>query len=256
MPDKSIKKRLDILMVEKGLAQSRERARGLIMAGKVRVGGVSVEKAGKEVAYDAEVVVKEEMPYVSRGGLKLEAALDGFGVDPKGLSLLDAGASTGGFTHCLLERGASRIIAVDVGYGQFDWNLRRDPRVTLLERSNIRFIEPASLPHPVDGAVADLSFISLTLVLPKFYEILPLGGWLIPLVKPQFEVGRADVGKGGVVRDEQKIRAAIEKVKSFAERCVFRVLGELDSPIRGPKGNREVFLYLKKTSRADRQVSS
>lgn len=238
-------------MVDKGLVPSRERARSLIMAGRVLVEGVRVEKAGKEVPYDAEVLVKEYMPYVSRGGLKLEAALDGFGVDPKGLSLLDAGASTGGFTHCLLERGAKRIIAVDVGYGQFDWELRKDPRVTLLERTNIRFLDPASLPFRVDGAVADLSFISLTLVLPKLHEILPLGGWLIPLVKPQFEVGRADVGKGGVVRDEQKIRAATEKVKSSAQGCGFQVLGELESPIRGPKGNREFLLYLKKNDRAE-----
>jgi len=216
------------------------------MAGSVLVEGVRVEKPGKEAPCDAEISVKQDMPYVSRGGLKLEAALDGFHVDPNGLSLLDAGASTGGFTDCLLQRGASRIIAVDVGYGQFDWSLRSDPRVTLLERANIRVLDPASLPYPVDGAVADLSFISLTLVLPKFFEILPAEGWLIPLVKPQFEVGRSEVGKGGVVRDEQKIRAAIEKVKSCAEECSFEVLGELESPVRGPKGNREFFLYLKK----------
>ncbi len=256
MSDKITKKRLDILMVEKGLVPSRERARSLIMAGRVLVAGVPVEKAGKEVPHDVQVLVKENMPYVSRGGLKLEAALDGFGIDPRGLSVLDAGASTGGFTDCLLKRGAKQVIAVDVGYGQFDWELRKDPRVTLLERINIRFLEPACLPHSVDGAVADLSFISLTLVLPKFYEILPLRGWLIPLVKPQFEVGRADVGKGGVVRDEQKIRAAVRKVKDFAEGCGFQVLGELESPIRGPKGNREVFLYLMKIGRIDGLVSS
>jgi 23S rRNA (cytidine1920-2'-O)/16S rRNA (cytidine1409-2'-O)-methyltransferase len=255
MPQKPVKKRLDTLMVDKGLVPSRERARSLIMAGRVLVEGVRIEKAGKEVPYDAEVLVKEYMPYVSRGGLKLEAALDGFGVDPKGMSVLDAGASTGGFTHCLLERGARRVIAVDVGYGQFDWELRKDPRVTLLERTNIRFVDPASLPYQLDGAVADLAFISLTLVLPKFYEILPLGGWLIPLVKPQFEVGRADVGKGGVVRDEQKIRAAIEKVKSSAQECSFQVLGELESPIRGHKGNREFLLYLKKTDPAEGRSS-
>ncbi len=256
MPQKPEKKRLDVLMFEKGIASSRERARSLIMAGRVLVEGVPVEKPGKEIPYDAEVLVKEHMPYVSRGGLKLEAALDGFGVDPKGLSLLDAGASTGGFTHCLLKRGAKRVIAVDVGYGQFDWELRKDPRVTLLERTNFRYLDPASLSHPVDGAVADLSFISLTLVLPKFYEILPLGGWLIPLVKPQFEVGRADVGKGGVVRDEQKIRAAVEKVKSSAQRCAFQVLGELESPIRGPKGNHEIFIYLIKSGSAEGALSS
>ncbi len=256
MPDKPPKKRLDILMVEKGLAQSRERARSLIMAGRVLVQGVPVEKAGKDVPHDSEISVKEQMPYVSRGGLKLEAALDGFRVDPKGLSLLDAGASTGGFTDCLLKRGARRVIAVDVGYGQFDWDLRKDPRVTLLERTNIRFLEPVSLPYAVDGAVADLSFISLTLILPRFHEILSLGGWLIPLVKPQFEVGRADVGKGGVVRDDRKIGAAIEKVKRFAEGGGFQVLGELESPIRGPKGNREFFLHLEKIDKADSEFSS
>ena len=250
MTRKSGKKRLDMLMVEKGLAPSREQARSLIMAGRVLVEGVGVEKPGKEVPTSAEISVKEYMPYVSRGGLKLEAALDGFHVDPTSLSLLDAGASTGGFTHCLLKRGARRVIAVDVGYGQFDWQLRNDPRVTLIERTNIRFLDPASLPYLVDGAVADLSFISLTLVLPKLAEILPVDGWLIPLVKPQFEVGRADVGKGGVVRDEEKIKGAVEKVKRFADRCAFEVLGELESPLRGPKGNREIFLYLRKTDRS------
>ncbi len=248
MSPKPTRKRLDTLMVDMGLVPSRERARSLIMAGRVLVEGVRIEKPGKEVPYEAEVLVKEYMPYVSRGGLKLAAALDGFGVDPKGLSLLDAGASTGGFTDCLLQRGATRIIAVDVGYGQFDWQLRGDPRVTLMERTNIRFLDPASLAYPVDGAVADLSFISLTLVLTKFYEILAAGGWLIPLVKPQFEVGRADVGKGGVVRDEQKIRSAIEKVKSCAEGLGFEVLGELESPITGPKGNRE-FLFISQENR-------
>ncbi|MGB6066320.1 MAG: TlyA family RNA methyltransferase [Desulfomonilaceae bacterium] len=256
MTRKSGKKRLDMLMVEKGLAPSREQARSLIMAGRVLVEGVGVEKPGKEVPTSAEISVKEYMPYVSRGGLKLEAALDGFHVDPTSLSLLDAGASTGGFTHCLLKRGARRVIAVDVGYGQFDWQLRNDPRVTLIERTNIRFLDPASLPYLVDGAVADLSFISLTLVLPKLAEILPVDGWLIPLVKPQFEVGRADVGKGGVVRDEEKIKGAVEKVKRFADRCAFEVLGELESPLRGPKGNREIFLYLRKTHRPQEPCSS
>jgi 23S rRNA (cytidine1920-2'-O)/16S rRNA (cytidine1409-2'-O)-methyltransferase len=247
MPQKPTKKRLDTLLVEKGLATSREQARALIMAGQVLVEGLRVEKPGKEMPLDAQIFVKEQMPYVSRGGLKLESALDGFEVDPKGLSLLDAGASTGGFTHCLLERGARRVISVDVGYGQFDWRLRGDPRVILLERTNIRFLDPTSLPYSVDAVVADLSFISLTLVFPKFAEILPVAGWMIPLVKPQFEVGRADVGKGGVVRDDRKVSAAIEKVKRCAERSGFQVLGQLESPIKGPKGNREFFLHLKKT---------
>ncbi|MBI4961968.1 MAG: TlyA family RNA methyltransferase [Desulfomonile tiedjei] len=234
-------------MVEKGLASSRERARALIMEGKVTVNGAAVEKPGKEVSTDASLFVKEDLPYVSRGGLKLEAALDRFGIDPSGLGILDAGASTGGFSDCLLQRGAAHIIAVDVGYGQFHWKLRNDPRVTVIERKNIRFLEIGSLPNPVDAAVADLSFISLKLVLPKLKEFLPVGGWLVPLVKPQFEAGRTDVGKGGVVRDPGKIRAAVESVKTFAKGCGFQVLAEMESPIKGPKGNREFFLHLKRT---------
>lgn len=240
------RKRLDILLVEKGLAESRHKAQALIMAGQVIVDGDRVVKPGREVLCTADVSVRESLRYVSRGGLKLEAALDGFGLDPAGLSVLDAGASTGGFTDCLLQRGAARIIAADVGYGQLDWRMRTDPRVTVLERTNIRLFQRESLPHAVDGIVADLSFISLGLVLPRFAEILPERGWVVALVKPQFEVGRGDVGKHGVVRDPAKIEAAVASVKAAAEVCSFEVLGELESPIRGPKGNREVFLFLKK----------
>jgi 23S rRNA (cytidine1920-2'-O)/16S rRNA (cytidine1409-2'-O)-methyltransferase len=217
------------------------------MAGKVTVDGMPVEKPGKDIPVESLLSVKEDLPYVSRGGLKLEAALDAFKIDPSGLRILDAGASTGGFSDCLLQRGAARIIAVDVGYGQLHWKLRNDPRVTVLERTNIRFVEPNVLAHAVDAAVADLSFISLKLVLPKFKELLPSGGWFVPLVKPQFEAGRADVGKGGVVRDAAKIRAAVDSVKNFAETCGFQVLAEMESPIKGPKGNREFFLHLKST---------
>jgi 23S rRNA (cytidine1920-2'-O)/16S rRNA (cytidine1409-2'-O)-methyltransferase len=236
---------LDALLVQKGLVLSRERARALIMAGKVTVDGAPVEKPGKEISKDALLSIKEDLPYVSRGGLKLEAALDCFGIDPSGLRILDAGVSTGGFSDCLLQRGAASIVAVDVGYGQLHWKLRNDPRVTVLERTNIRFLEKVSLPHPVDAAVADLSFISLKLLLPRFKELLPEGGWFVPLVKPQFEAGRADVGKGGVVREAAKIRAAVDSVKTFAETCGFHVLAEMESPIKGPKGNREFFLHLK-----------
>lgn len=240
--------RLDALVVERGLAPSRHRARALIMAGKVSVAGTTVEKPGKEVALDAEVSVRQdEIPYVSRGGIKLGAGLDAFELDPAGLVILDAGASTGGFTHCLLERAAARVIAVDVGYGQFDWRLRTDPRVTLLERTNIRFLDSFSLPCAIDAAVADLSFISLKLVLPRLGDFLPSGGWLVVLVKPQFEVGRDDVGKGGVVRDPDKIRKAVDGIKQFASENGFEVLGELESPIKGPKGNREFLLHLIKT---------
>jgi 23S rRNA (cytidine1920-2'-O)/16S rRNA (cytidine1409-2'-O)-methyltransferase len=235
-------------MVEKGVASSRERARALIMGGKVTVDGVAVEKPGKEVPTDAILFLKQDLPYVSRGGLKLAAALDRFEIDPSGLRILDAGASTGGFADCLLQRGAARIIAVDVGYGQLHWKLRNDPRVTVMERKNIRFLEIGALPHPVDSAVADLSFISLKLVLPKFKELIPVGGWFVPLVKPQFEAGRADVGKGGVVRDLAKIRAVVDSVTTFAAACGFQVLAEMESPIKGPKGNREFFLHLKSTA--------
>lgn len=247
MKNRQSKIRLDNLTFERGLATSRHRAQALIMAGKVLVDGVKIEKPGKEVSPQANLSILEELPYVSRGGVKLCAALDHFKADPSNLSLLDAGASTGGFTDCLLQRGAGRVIAVDVGYGQFDWKLRNDPRVSLLERTNIRFLEVNSLPFPVDAAVADLSFISLTLILPKLAEILPTGGWLLALVKPQFEVGPKDVSKGGVVKDMSKIRAVIEKVKTAAVKCGFQVLGELESPIQGPKGNREFFSYLKRT---------
>ncbi|MBM4327545.1 MAG: TlyA family RNA methyltransferase [Deltaproteobacteria bacterium] len=245
MPTKSHEKeRLDVLLVSKGLAPSRERARALVMAGKVLVDGLNVDKPGKEFPPDVNVILSEDIPYVSRGGLKLEAALDHFGINPAGLDALDGGASTGGFTDCLLKRGAARVIAVDVGYGQFDWTLRNDPRVTLLERTNLRYLDTTALPHPVDAAVADLSFISLKLVLGKFFEMLPSGGWLLALVKPQFEVGRAEVGKGGVVRNEAAIGRAVDEIKTFAEQCGFEVLGEMESPIRGPKGNREFFLRL------------
>ena len=240
------RRRLDLLLVDKGLAPSRERARSLIMAGRVFVDGLRIEKPGKEFAFDANVHVKGNLPYVSRGGLKLEAALDGFGIDPAGLSILDAGASTGGFTDVLLQRGAEKIIAVDVGYGQFAWRLRQDPRVTLMERTNIRHLDLGKLPFVLDGAVADLSFISLRLVLGKFGDVLPRGGWALPLVKPQFEVGRESVGKHGVVRDETKIRQALNSLKEFASMCGFLVLGELECPIRGPRGNREFFLSLQR----------
>jgi len=240
------KTRLDILLLEKGLASSRQKARALIMAGKVLVNGMRVDKPGKELSDQARVSVEEELPYVGRGGLKLRAALEGFGINPRGLIILDAGASTGGFTDCLLDRGAAHVIAVDVGYGQFDWGLRNDPRVTLMERTNVRFLDPATLKHPVHGVVADLSFISLRVVLRKFHEILAAAGWVVPLIKPQFEVGKGEVGKGGVIRDYGKVRAAVDGVKEFAAAAGFVVLGELESPVRGQKGNREFFLYLRK----------
>ncbi len=244
--------RLDVLLLEKGAAPSRQRAQALIMAGKVFVDGVRSEKPGREFSVEVEITVKGDLPYVSRGGLKLEAALNGFGVDPSGLTVLDAGASTGGFSDCLLKRGAAHVVAVDVGYGQFHWSLRNDPRVTLLERTNIRLFNPDSLPRPVDAAVADLSFISLKLVFPQLYALLPPGAWLIPLVKPQFEVGKGEVGKGGVVRDAEKIQSAVEQVTRYAFDSGFQVAGQMESPILGPKGNREFLLHLIRSERNNR----
>lgn len=238
------KKRLDILILERGLARSRQHASALIMAGKVFVNGTRIEKAGAQILPDADLRIVEDRPYVSRGGIKLAAALTHFGLDPQNLVILDAGASTGGFTHCLLEKGARQIVAVDVGYGQMDWNLRNDPRVVLLEHTNIRYLERDTLPVELDAAVADLSFISLKLVLPVIRNLLRPASWFLPLVKPQFEVGRGNVGKGGVVRDLGHITRALREVKDAATRAGFEVKGEMESPIRGPKGNREFFLYL------------
>jgi 23S rRNA (cytidine1920-2'-O)/16S rRNA (cytidine1409-2'-O)-methyltransferase len=252
----SEKCRLDILLVERGLAPSREKARAIIMAGKVLVNGVRVEKPGRDASREADLTVEEPIPFVSRGGLKLQGALEGLGISVEGLSILDAGASTGGFTDCLLQRGAGCVVAVDVGYGQFHWKLRNDRRVTLIERRNFRFMDNSELPHPLDAAVADVSFISLKLVLPKFIELLPVGGWLLALVKPQFEVGRGDVGKGGVVRDPTKIRAAVDSVVGFARTIGFEPLGEWESPIKGPKGNQEVFVYLRKIHTAPGESST
>jgi len=184
------------------------------------------------------------MPYVSRGGLKLEAALDAFGVDPKGLFCLDVGASTGGFTDCLLSRGARAVLAVDVGYGQFAWKLRQDPRVTLMERTNIRHFEKDRMPEPAELAVIDVSFISLALVLPKVAELLAPGGRVIPLVKPQFEVGKGLVGKKGVVRDPVLHIQVLDSIMNFAQKIGFTCLGPVESPILGPEGNKEFLLCL------------
>ncbi|MCL5126416.1 MAG: TlyA family RNA methyltransferase [Deltaproteobacteria bacterium] len=234
-----------MLLVNRGLVSSRERARALIMEGKALVNGIRIDKPGKEVSVCSLLEIKEPAPYVSRGGLKLAAALDAFGIVPEGLTVLDAGASTGGFTDCLLQRGAARIIAVDVGYGQFHWQLRNDPRVRLIERTNIRFLEVDALGERIDAAVADLSFISLKLVIAKFAKFLPVGAWFVPLVKPQFEVGRSEVGKHGVVRNSEAIAVAVASVKQAAVDSGFTVLNQIESPIRGPKGNREFLLHLK-----------
>lgn len=241
--------RLDKVLVDRGLVPSRERARALILAGKVLVDGQVVTKAGHAFdAETAEVALKEaDHPYVSRGALKLIKGLDAFGISPEGKVALDIGASTGGFTDVLLRRGARRVYAIDVGYGQLAWSLRQDERVVVLERQNVREMDLALVPEPADLAVIDVSFISLTLVLPRIVELLRPGAEakpIVALVKPQFEVGRENVGKGGVVRDPAARLAAVEKVRSWAGEHGLTAGEFVESPITGPAGNVEYLLLL------------
>ncbi len=231
------KERLDRLLVRRGLVVSREEAQHLIMAGYVSVNGQKADKSGRQVPVDAEVVIKERMPYVSRGGVKLAAALDAFSLNVAGLIAADIGASTGGFTDCLLQHGAMRVYAIDVGYGQIAWKLRQDPRVILMERTNVRYLE--SLPEPVDIVVVDVSFIGLDLVLPIAVRFLKPSGWLVALIKPQFEAGRQYVGKKGIVRDPAVHRSAVTRTLATAEMLALGLRGVIRSPIRGAKGNVE-----------------
>lgn len=245
MSQRPKRERVDKLLVDRGYVGSRERARRLLMAGAVRVGGHVVDKPGTLIEADASIIVEgEDIPFVSRGGLKLEHALERFGIDVRGAVVLDVGASTGGFTDCVLQRGARKVIAVDVGYGQFDWKLRNDPRVVLLERTNVRDLAPGELPDVPDLAVVDVSFISLRLVLPAVAAVLAPDGNIVALVKPQFEVGKGRVGKGGVVRDPRLHEEAVASVREAAQEIGLTCLGETESPILGPKGNREFFLHL------------
>jgi 23S rRNA (cytidine1920-2'-O)/16S rRNA (cytidine1409-2'-O)-methyltransferase len=240
------KERLDKVLVDLGLAPSRERARALILAGKVEVAGQVADKAGTPVADPAAVRLREEdHPYVSRGALKLVKALDHFAIDPAGMIAVDIGASTGGFTDVLLRRGAAKVYAIDVGYGQLAWSLRQDPRVVCIERENIRHFDRARIADPLDLAVIDTSFISLTLVLPKAVELVGPGKTIVALVKPQFEVGKDDVGKGGVVRDPEKRQGAVEKIRAFAANAGLTVAGVVESPILGPAGNVEYLMCLR-----------
>ena len=246
---KHLKVRLDRLLLERGMAASRERAQALILAGKVLVDGQKIEKAGTGVEGDVEVrLLGEDLKYVSRGGLKLERALEHWRIDVTGKGCMDVGASTGGFTDCLLQRGAARVIAVDTGHGQIDFRLRTDPRVRLLEKTNARYLTRDQVTETVDLVVMDVSFISATLVLPAviaaaFQKTERRGRQIVILVKPQFEVGRDLVGKGGIVRNEAAQLGAVEKVRSalLAEGCV--ETKTIDSPILGAEGNREFLLY-------------
>jgi 23S rRNA (cytidine1920-2'-O)/16S rRNA (cytidine1409-2'-O)-methyltransferase len=238
--------RLDVALVGRGLVASRERAQRLILAGLVDVDGMRVDKAGTLVPLGAKLEVRgDDNPFVSRGGLKLDHALRVFNVDPAGRTAMDVGASTGGFTDCLLQRGARKVYAVDVGYGQLDFKLRQDPRVVVMERENVRHLARERVPEEIGLLVGDLSFISLTLVLPKLREFLAAGGDAVLLVKPQFEVGKGKVGKGGIVRDDDARRAAVAKVEAAAKDAGLAVLGRTESPITGAKGNVEFLIHLR-----------
>ncbi len=241
------KERLDRVLVERGLVSTREKARYLIMEGKVYIDGHACTKPGTLIAPDKDIQVKGEgLPYVSRGGLKLEAALLHFRINLRDKIAMDIGCSTGGFTDCLLKHGARKVYCIDVGYGQLAWSLRNDPRIVLFERTNIRYLRRDAIPEAIDIATVDVSFISLTKVLPRIIEFLKPEGEALCLVKPQFEVGRKDVGKGGIVRDEAKRLMAVERIASEAKGMGFSVMGSFRSPLEGQKGNVEYFLYLKK----------
>jgi 23S rRNA (cytidine1920-2'-O)/16S rRNA (cytidine1409-2'-O)-methyltransferase len=236
------RERLDVLLVERERVDSRQQAQRLIMAGQVRVDGRVVDKPGTRVPQEADITLQETLPYVSRGGLKLEAALDRFAIKVTGVIAADVGASTGGFTDCLLQRGASKVYAIDVGYGQLAWRLRNDPRVVVMERANVRYLQ--GLPEPVDLAAVDVSFISLELVLPAIIGFLRPGGHIVALIKPQFEAGRGQVGKGGVVKDPEVHRAVLRKVLLWAEEHGLAVRGLMASPLKGPAGNVEFLAHL------------
>jgi 23S rRNA (cytidine1920-2'-O)/16S rRNA (cytidine1409-2'-O)-methyltransferase len=237
-----MKLRVDQLLVDRGLADSREKARALILAGDVLIDGQKSDKPGHSVASDCRVDVTARLPYVSRGGVKLAAALDHFAIDPAGRACLDVGSSTGGFTDCLLQRGAAKVWAIDVGHGQIDWKLRNDPRVVVREGVNARYLEPKDFPEHFDMAVCDASFISATLLIAAITPLLTERGEMVILVKPQFEVGRAEVGKGGIVRDPELHRAACDRVRACVEALGYSA-AIVESPILGAEGNREFLLY-------------
>ena len=242
------KERIDVLLVEKGFFESREKAKASIMAGVVYANEQKIDKAGEEVSIDAKLEVRENIcPYVSRGGLKLEKAVKFFGVNLKDKVCMDIGASTGGFTDCMLQNGAKKVFSVDVGYGQFAWKLRQDERVVCMERTNIRYVTDEQIGEKLDFASIDVSFISLTKVLPVAFNLLKDDGEVVALIKPQFEAGREQVGKKGVVRDSKVHKEVIEKIITFSESIGFRVKNLSFSPIKGPEGNIEFLLYLGKS---------
>ena len=239
------KTRLDILLTQRGLAESRAKAQALIMSGQVYVDGQKADKAGAAFPDEAQLEVRgSACPYVSRGGLKLEKALTAFGVNPAGMVCSDSGASTGGFTDCLLQHGARKVFAIDVGYGQLAWSVRSDPRVIVMERTNIRYVTPEDLGEPLDLSVVDVSFISLKLVLPVIRRLLKPNGQVLCLIKPQFEAGKDLVGKKGVVRDPAVHRQVLEDFAALAGSLEFALLGMTFSPVKGPEGNVEFLAHL------------
>jgi 23S rRNA (cytidine1920-2'-O)/16S rRNA (cytidine1409-2'-O)-methyltransferase len=237
-----MKVRLDVMLAERGLAESREKAQALVLAGEVLVDGVKARKPGQSVSLEADLKVLQRPLYVGRGGLKLEAAIDRFNIQVSGRVCLDVGASTGGFTDCLLQRGAARVHAVDVGAGQLDWKIRTDPRVILHERVNARYLRYEDIGEPVGLAVCDVSFISMTFILPALGPLLQPAGEMVILVKPQFEVGKEQVGKGGIVRDPVLHRSACERVESAVRQMGYKT-DIIESPILGAEGNKEFLLY-------------
>jgi len=241
------KERLDKLLVDKGIVQSRERARALILAGRVVVEGRIIDKPGTPIEMEAQLQLRgEDQPYVSRGGMKLEGAFQAFEIDPKGMVVMDVGSSTGGFTDCVLQGGARKVYAVDVGYGQLAWKLQKDPRVVNLERRNIRYLKGEEVKEEVDLILIDTSFISIEKFLSHLLDFLKKGGSIVGLIKPQFEVGKGEVGKGGVVRESALHQKVIERIEEFSRGLGLSVLGVTESPILGPKGNKEFFIYLRK----------
>lgn len=270
-PHSTKKVHLDNLLVAKGLIESREKARALILEGRVLVNSTKADKAGTFVRPEVSLEILQKIPYVGRGGLKLEAALRNFNIDVKGKIAMDVGASTGGFTDCLLQHGAKKVYAVDVGHGQLAWKLRNNPRVILLEKTNIRYLgekirnqKSEGRRHEledlvksnIDIATVDVSFISLLKVIPKVINFLKKNGEIVALIKPQFEVARKDVGKGGVVKDEAKRLEVIEKITKETRNMCFKVKGVKKSPLVGPKGNLEYFIYLKKENADEHRFTS
>jgi len=240
-----VKKRLDVLLTEQGYADTRSKAQAIIMSGQVYVNGQKADKPGVSYEETVELEVRgAACPYVSRGGLKLEKALRDFGVKPEGYVCSDSGASTGGFTDCLLQQGAKKVFAIDVGYGQLDWKIRSDPRVVVMERTNIRYVTPEELGEPLDLSVIDVSFISLKIVLPAIRELLKPTGQVLCLIKPQFEAGKEKVGKKGVVRDPETHKEVLDHFVALAEELHFAILGLTFSPVKGPEGNIEFLSHL------------